>query len=413
MNGDLPASAVTIVSAASALRHIDAARASAEWVFRVLGVVFLALFIMQPPRPEGAVILAKSAEATRSSSSSLRRATGKAPYCQACQAASLALRRAGPDSDRRGRPTTAPPDPSVLPFVHCAGCGSEHRAHLFSAEERRRRDDERICAGREGRVRLCEHVSFGWEEARRRSGRARERPTTLECLHGSHRGTAPEGSGSRSDARQGSPPPCEDRSLPKAEFWRGKSGNVIVRLTLEVHINGARYRGAGGGKTPKDSDVRARLEEVIGPALSTWWPDCGRNRRLDPAQLLDPARDCYMGRGHEEVWYSHDGGSQFLVSAGRCPRGSDADGAVVRLERTMVMQHGPWEAQWRSALDPWSWRRSEDVEMEGLSWCSETGCRSHEDDMRSGRCGLRPEDLDRPARGGMSMMPKIRVRTRC
>jgi hypothetical protein len=177
-------------------------------------------------------------------------------------------------------------------------------------------------------------------------------------------------------------------------------------------MNATQYRNNGTTKGPANGAVRSRLEEEIGPALSTWWPDCGRNKRLDPVQLLSPARDRAV-RGHEEVWYSHDGGSQFLVSLGRCPRGADTAGVVIRLERTLVMQYGPWEAQWRSALDPWSWRRSEDVEMEGLSWCSEAECRSHEDEMRAGRCGLRPEDLNRPARGQLLLMPKIRVRTRC
>lgn len=49
-------------------------------------------------------------------------------------------------------------------YIRCAGCHSKHPRNAFSHTQRRKDDNERICIGREGRLRLCEHVSFTWAD---------------------------------------------------------------------------------------------------------------------------------------------------------------------------------------------------------------------------------------------------------
>lgn len=48
--------------------------------------------------------------------------------------------------------------------IHCAGCNSHHTGNAFSHTQRQREPQDRVCIGREGKLRLCEHVSIGWAD---------------------------------------------------------------------------------------------------------------------------------------------------------------------------------------------------------------------------------------------------------
>ncbi|KAK1455093.1 hypothetical protein CMEL01_03853 [Colletotrichum melonis] len=48
--------------------------------------------------------------------------------------------------------------------LHCSGCRRDHPSSLFSVKQRQEEPDTRICIGREGHIRLCEHRTFGWDE---------------------------------------------------------------------------------------------------------------------------------------------------------------------------------------------------------------------------------------------------------
>lgn len=48
--------------------------------------------------------------------------------------------------------------------IHCGGCHSHHNTNSFSHAQRQREARDRVCIGREGRLRLCEHVSIGWAD---------------------------------------------------------------------------------------------------------------------------------------------------------------------------------------------------------------------------------------------------------
>lgn len=382
------------------------------WALRLLGAILLALYLrlhqqQQTQRKQSA---AKSGAARAMGSSSRKqpqdgkadgkraegtRTAGKATastspppplsqYCTACTTAASSLRTARNGADER-------PSTDALPFITCGGgCGSEHRAHLFSAEQRQRPDDERICIGREGRIQLCEHVSFGWDDVRRRSRKARGGPMVARCDHSSHELPLP-----------GLPAQCARFMSPKAEFWRNKTGSIVVRLSMESHICLA-----------DEAAAEMRFEEARWLTSATWWP---RSALWDSKSLFTGARRGEV-RARETYWFGHGDNTQFLMRVRRCKEEGGAPAcATFTVERTVVIHRGPWDAQWRSALDPWTYRQSEDADMEGVSWCSDASCRSHEDEINGGRWGLRPEDFDRPmsriaSAGGVKSNQRVRMR---
>lgn len=47
----------------------------------------------------------------------------------------------------------------------CSGCVDYHPSYLFSYKERRKASTERVCIGRQGHFRLCEHIKFNYDVA--------------------------------------------------------------------------------------------------------------------------------------------------------------------------------------------------------------------------------------------------------
>ncbi|KAK3379638.1 hypothetical protein B0T24DRAFT_695498 [Lasiosphaeria ovina] len=52
-------------------------------------------------------------------------------------------------------------------YLHCAGCGEDHAAGYFSAKQRALPPELRLCIGREGFVRICDHTTVQWEDVER------------------------------------------------------------------------------------------------------------------------------------------------------------------------------------------------------------------------------------------------------
>jgi hypothetical protein len=48
--------------------------------------------------------------------------------------------------------------------LYCSGCAMNHPTILFSICQRSKDDDQRICIGREGYVRICPHKTFSWSD---------------------------------------------------------------------------------------------------------------------------------------------------------------------------------------------------------------------------------------------------------
>jgi hypothetical protein len=85
-------------------------------------------------------------------------------------------------------------------LLHCAGCHLHHVEGAFSSNNRNpdKPDSERLCLGRQGAVRLCEHVAISWStiEDHLDNWRSKQTPRggwpacladfKVECRHPSH-----------------------------------------------------------------------------------------------------------------------------------------------------------------------------------------------------------------------------------
>ncbi|KAK3364570.1 hypothetical protein B0T25DRAFT_576806 [Lasiosphaeria hispida] len=68
-------------------------------------------------------------------------------YCQTC-------RNTGPEAELRLR----------TKLLYCSGCRTNHPAGLFSHGQRYGPSDTRICIGREGNIRICDHMVITWAD---------------------------------------------------------------------------------------------------------------------------------------------------------------------------------------------------------------------------------------------------------
>jgi hypothetical protein len=75
----------------------------------------------------------------------------KDAFCQPCQAAIMAG-----DSGRGWTRLRQP--------LYCGGCKRHHPTILFSVGQRWNTDEQRVCIGREGHVRVCQHKTLSWSD---------------------------------------------------------------------------------------------------------------------------------------------------------------------------------------------------------------------------------------------------------
>ncbi|KAK4199678.1 hypothetical protein QBC40DRAFT_175764 [Triangularia verruculosa] len=80
--------------------------------------------------------------------------------------------------------------------LYCSGCDTIHPHRSFSATERQKKGSERLCIGREGKLRLCEHKTVKWIDIEQHvvdlhsSGIRRDEPRAvpiITCDHPQHR----------------------------------------------------------------------------------------------------------------------------------------------------------------------------------------------------------------------------------
>ncbi|KAK4218959.1 hypothetical protein QBC37DRAFT_382993 [Rhypophila decipiens] len=102
------------------------------------------------------------------SRSRLRILLRKDMYCEEC-------RTVDGEAERRLREES----------LYCCGCRRSHPVGLFSYKQRRETDKNRICIGREGHIRACQHLTISWADidAFWASKSRRGQPLKLFCDH--------------------------------------------------------------------------------------------------------------------------------------------------------------------------------------------------------------------------------------
>jgi hypothetical protein len=71
--------------------------------------------------------------------------------------------------------------------LHCSGCARNHPTVLFSISQRKKDDNQRICIGREGHVRICAHKTVSWSDVEEYvTDHTGKDNMLVQCQHESH-----------------------------------------------------------------------------------------------------------------------------------------------------------------------------------------------------------------------------------
>ncbi|KAF4915170.1 hypothetical protein CGCF415_v001852 [Colletotrichum fructicola] len=292
-------------------------------------------------------------------------------------------------------------------FLYCSGCDRLHPTSVFSIAERQKRSHSRVCIGREGHIRLCEHKTFTWDDFVRVSSNTslpasrRKSVSTITCDHASHKERVEE---------------------VKAEFQQTK-GNAPWASQVAL-LKRRRHLRFPNRKCPVTAvEFRRRIAELRELSPCSWYPEEGP-RRLDPMLCFDAnSRHCLQYEGiercgipvHDRVATKSDAERRRQFS--RYDMGTNANGRLdshkfyrwttdetayfqasfrncgshkhcweFTLDRTFGAsedsgQLSPSSPQWYLALEPASYNLKDDTEFKEITWCEDQACRNY--------CGLR------------------------
>ena len=343
--------------------------------------------------------------------------------CSGCRRA-----RAAPDWERRYNRLT-------LEYMHCSGCQCDHPTGLFSAAQRRVAARKRICIGREGCVRLCNHRAIKWDDIlpiirgfRKLNIGNNDRQVRVDIVSCHDESHNPEHHSQNTiETSHNYRHPCVtiERFGPNGENmdallqWNAhmdisalsdgesESKAQITPTDLSQHLGRFRHKnGVAESLAPKSS--RGRLVEMncFDPNLcrclylsgleeiSRDWPlaSLGQDKenrcRVHPDMALKallPDRSYGDGSrpgGKEQVGAHRTQirvalGSSVVVSIDPCKSGNSClQVSYVRLIRLWVRRRDSRlvTAGWYQATDPDSYNLVDDKESLGITWCRQEGC---------------------------------------
>lgn len=141
--------------------------------------------------------------------------------CEDCR-----KKRTGPNWARKNASLTKE-------YLHCSGCRIDHPVCLFSKIQRSTRAKSRMCIGREGFVRICEHRAVTWKELIRTSLQLADLDTGFACVfldkckHESH---------SPKHHRNEIWLLHHQTIYPTIEIWGCLNERVLVRFSWQGHL---------------------------------------------------------------------------------------------------------------------------------------------------------------------------------
>lgn len=339
-----------------------------------------------------------------------RKASGKNPLCSGC-------RRARQQPDWQDRLLSA------MAWLYCSRCKMEHRAWLFSADQRRRPCRKRICIGHEGRLRICAHKAVSWAmlrsiaEADGWDGVTAADMGLPQLVAGCGRECV-AAAGLSAAARAGA------GADPRLTMAVTPAGGWLLRVGWSVYVG-----GEDGGRTlPAADQLVERLAELraaVGMYIFRG------NSAVDFPEIgtLDPA-GCQCLLVHEDSCKTTGVGMGSARRAGTCltregnSPPNDHEEALLCRRDTVRMAHAvygrrQWTPKntaeyvftlsryetdntytaswaryihlpaqpvasmtgcplsWCLALDPDSYRLTKDTEGLNVYWCREEGCMNH------------------------------------
>lgn len=209
-------------------------------------------------------------------------------------------------------------------WLHCSGCKVDHLSTVFTSEEKMKPWNERLCIGRQGYVRLCEHEVITWADIEACMAQARREPST--CPRGLVEVRVCEIPDSDHKQRLGYNISGRHEAIifysDTPEYARF---NVSIQLKWRVHLERAAAPEMGVSRPPTTEEMQAmtqvlRLEgagyilPTEGPShlpemdcLSAPW-DCCRLRRPIPQGAEQATSKPSTRLPLEEIWSSEHAG---------------------------------------------------------------------------------------------------------
>lgn len=211
-------------------------------------------------------------------------------YCEGCCKA-----RESPDWDRRVE--------RLSRFLYCYSCKAEHRACLFSAQQRLSSTRRRRCIAHEGYIRLCQHDQgiVRWSEVSRirqclEEGVANKKDYDIRCEDISHVVPCAHSGTQRSGQRKFRPDCdssyCTEWPSPTLSI-RGSKIWMYWTAHLPVESNGRPL--AANGLRSRIAEIRESCGRFLYPAI-TFTRDMPEMRCFDPNDC-----DCVLFEGQENV----------------------------------------------------------------------------------------------------------------
>ncbi|KAI0381282.1 hypothetical protein F5Y04DRAFT_280814 [Hypomontagnella monticulosa] len=286
------------------------------------------------------------------------------------------------------------------PILHCAGCKGDHPVYMFSSSQRQAPAADRICIGREGNIKLCQHKSLQWKDIEQFSqwlASSTDSKFEIRCDQCFRPYRAPrtpllvvEGSAGRI---------TKLRFFHRTAFCFGSPWRLPAK-----NMGGILKAGFGPGFGPEgpswypeyppsylspmrafdpnlcsclvyhgSSDINWRLCESDDPNHVL---PCRRS-----GKILDPISENHLISKYTHSFKSYVGPDSNRSLGITFTRSPDC---VVGMEREMEIflespnvSLGPWMSQWYLALDPDSYGLVGDDELKGVTWCQDEDCRNY------------------------------------
>ncbi|TPX18298.1 uncharacterized protein E0L32_011796 [Thyridium curvatum] len=291
------------------------------------------------------------------------------------------------DSCRRVRevvPVQAVKDDLVESLLYCSECQTKHSRIQFTAWQRSRPARERICISHIGRVRMCPHLSLGWEDiVYGRRCHPLHRIELTKCPYCNPKLVA------QSAIMKTSSGPSDRNNSVKIQTWvrmfRHSRHEPIDLDTLKKLWRAFPRKETLSGIVCPHIDIESdQLLSCFGgyscgclglppePCHGAPVPWCCACAKLggngEPGKLMDVLRD--------EEGFLHVN-SMHRYRCGACRTwirwARDGDWVMLWCEREMKTGN-PSETEWLQAMDPGTWSSAKDEETKHLTWCPDASC---------------------------------------
>lgn len=366
----------------------------------------------------------KSENVQPSLKSALRLLIQKDMYCTTCRIVRPNRKQA--DSDHKSR----------IKLLYCSACATKHPINLFSHRQQQEDSRSRICIGREGNVRICEHVVLTWADIQTLRGERHD--LEIDCEDESHLQLSDSSSTCNSSAesagiRTRSLQHCCNAAGIVCDSTRRRQHlavpGIVIRWEVHMQVPGAgltdslegadfnrqvgQLRENGGEclvtKPPgrhnvesrpfdpnvcscvdflgcQDGDWRFRSRETgrrlacisHGPGIPAgeemWW-DCGPTTKLNEWHH-DSAKHSWHYHQSFKVKKCESSTDCFQINYGKhilLTPCRPCHGPKVFKRETMK----PTCYNWIAALDPESYGIQDDSDRYGVDWCDTDTCLNH------------------------------------